>query len=135
MSTRYKIKDVRCEQPGDGFDMLLLVGEVTYETDNGETFVLSLSECDGMPTIYKTSKSIFGNLITQDYSEEVDSYIVYTSRDYERFLKDSANPLFRAMHYLIYIVQADWAESKKFIDETKGKFVDELTIPEIRVKM
>ena len=39
MSTRYKIKDVRCEQPGDGFDMLLLVGEVTYETDNGETFI------------------------------------------------------------------------------------------------
>lgn len=106
MSTRYKIKDVRCEQPGDG-----------------------------MPTIYKTSKSIFGNLITQDYSEEVDSYIVYTSRNYERFLKDSANPLFRAMHYLIYIVQADWAESKKFIDKTKGKFVDEFTTPEIRTTL
>lgn len=115
--------------------MLLLVGEVTYETDNGETFVLSLSECDGMPTIYKTSKSIFGNLITQDYSEEVDDFIVYTSRDYDRFLKNTANPLFQAMHYLIYIVQADWAESKKFIEETRGKFVDELMIPEIRTKL
>lgn len=106
----------------------------------GKPIFFTITECDGMPMIFKTSTSVFDWWMDQDtYSDELDKLqeagSLYGSDSYSDLFDDHDGiECFEGLRYLIYLVRASWEEMESFIAQTKGKFLDEIEIPKSDVE-
>ena len=134
---QYQIVNARVDVLAGGPDPSLLFAEVELmpQTAKGKPVFYTLSEAEGMPAFYKTKESIFDKLVNPDEDEDVISDIVnkhtlYEGESYADFFENHKGiECYEGLRYLIYIMRADWNETKAFIKKTKGKLLSEIEIP------
>ena len=132
---RYLIMNARVDQCCGGPDAAIIIGEVELKAPNSKPFFFTISECDGMPMIYRTGISTFDWWMDPDtYSDELDKLqeagSLYESDGYsELFDNHDDIECYEGLRYLIYLIRANWDETESFIAQTKGKFLDEVEIP------
>ncbi len=133
---RYFIENVKCGVDEGGMACGPIpgsvIGEVKIRTDAGDAFYFCLAEVMGIPNFYKTDRSTYDDQMGSDLSDELIEYLddhnlgeidysdVYSNEDPED------RDLFR---YITYIVRSGWDECTSFMEETKGKWLDEIEIP------
>ena len=137
---KYQIVNARVDQCSGGPDPAILIAEVELKPKKGKPFFFTISECEGMPIIYKTDSSVFDWWMDQDtYSDELDKLqeadSLYESEDYSELFDDHDDiECYEGLRYLIYLIRASWDDTESFIEQTKGKFLDEIEIPKSDVE-
>ena len=111
---------------------LPVVGEVKIKV-NDEIIFYTLVEVCGLPNFYKTDESYFEKHIKMDIDdddiEEISNHFVETG-DYDEIEKNKDQEWYDIYRYLVYIVRSDYETCDQFIEETKGKYIDEISIPD-----
>ena len=137
---KYQIVNARVDQFSGGPDPAIFVGEVELKTTKGKPFFFTITECDDMPMIFKTDSSVFDWWMDQDtYSDELDKLqeagALYESDGYSELFENHDNiECFEGLRYLIYLLRTSWEEMEAYIENTKGKFLDEIEIPKSDVE-
>lgn len=138
---RFYIEDIKCGLGAGGMSCGPVSGPVVAEAkvkdDNNEIFYLSLAEVDGFPNFFQTAESTYDMQVSQEMTDEDIDYLNdnYVDSDVEGDynnlfeMTEEDEELLPLLKYLTYIVRADWDECKRFQEETKGKYVDEIEIP------
>ena len=112
----------------------LVVGEVQLQDAEGNTFFYTNDEYDSRPTFIKTKESVLEMLALEnecdkDKIQELLEHPLIDKYEYSEVLEDKDNPLYFIFCYLTYLVQADEESTKTFIQNTVGKYLDEIEIP------
>lgn len=112
----------------------LVVGEVQLQDAEGNTFFYTNDEYDSRPTFIKTKESVLEMLALEnecdkDKIQELLERPLIDKYEYSEVLEDKNNPLYLIFCYLTYLVQADEESTKAFIQNTVGKYLDEIEIP------
>lgn len=112
----------------------LVVGEVQLQDTEGNTFFYTNDEYDSRPTFIKTKESVLEMLALEnecdkDKIQELLERPLIDKYEYSEVLEDKNNPLYLIFCYLTYLVQADEESTKAFIQNTVGKYLDEIEIP------
>lgn len=109
-----------------------VVGEVKIVVD-GKSIFYTLAEACGLPNFYISDESYFEGLLDMDLDEDeiekINEHFVETG-DYDEIEDNKDEEWFDIYRYLIYVVRADYDACDQFIAETKGKYIDEIMIPE-----
>lgn len=126
------IVDVKCDAVGGGPFPGTVVAEAKVQEDGGNMFYMSLVEYDAMPNFYKSDESLYELHLNEDLDEEIsdklEGYII-ASGEYDEFFEEPDEEWDTLFRYLIYIVRGEWDETKAFIANTVGKYLDEIDIP------
>lgn len=130
--TRYYIETTKCGVDKVGMGCGAEIAETKVKTDNGDIFYMSLAEVDGLAHIYKSVESTYDFQINLDFDNESlkkfhESFIL--GGHYEEVLADEDAEFYQLYRYLIYVVRANWEDTAAFIEETSGKYLDEIEIP------
>lgn len=137
---KYQIVNARVDQCSGGPDPAIFNAEVELKPSRGKPFFFTITECDGMPMIFKTSSSVFDWWMDQDtYSDELDKLqeagSLYESEGYSELFENHDDiECYEGLRYLIYLIHASWDDTESFIAQTKGKFLDEIEIPKSDVE-
>lgn len=112
----------------------LVVGEVQLQDAEENTFFYTNDEYDSRPTFIKTKESVLEMLALEnecdkDKIQELLEHHLIDKYEYSEVLEDKNNPLYLIFCYLTYLVQADEESTKAFIQNTVGKYLDEIEIP------
>ena len=136
---RYFIEDVKCELGAGGMACgpvaAPVVAEAKVKDDTDEVFYLSLAEVDGIPNFFQTTESTYDILVSPDMTDEEvdffnDHYTSFQGSYDDLFeLTEEDEEMLPLLKYLTYIVRADWDECEKFMEMTKGKYLDQFEIP------
>ena len=114
-----------------------IVGEVKIVVD-GKRIFYTLAEACGLPNFYISDESYFEKFLDMDLDEDeietINEYFVETG-DYYEIEDNKDEEWFDIYRYLIYVVRADYDACDRFIKETKGKYLDEIMIPEAEETM
>ena len=128
-----KIVNARVEQLSGGPDIPMFVGEVELKPETGDSYFLSIADAEGCPTVYRTATSVWDKLVDLDddeFFEQMQGNILYESDGYyELFENRDSIEYFEGMRYLAYLVRASWEDTEKFIEATKGKYLDKVEVP------
>lgn len=109
-----------------------IVGEVKIRVE-GETIFYTLAEACGLPNFYISDESYFKKLLDMDVDEEeiekINEHFVATG-DYDEIEENREKEWYEIYRYLVYVVRSDYDACDQFIEETQGKYLDEITIPD-----
>lgn len=138
---RLKIINARYKIGEESFDMgfASVIGELKVEDKEGNIIYYTSDEFNGKPEFLKTKKSVLKMLADNDPDDEekIQELLDNPINDvfeYEELLSKKEDPLYLVYKYLTYIVRADIKDVKKFIKETKGKYLDEIIIPKCDIE-
>ena len=134
---QYQIVNARVEAYSGGPDAAMIVAEVELmpQTAKGKPVFYTLSEVEGMPAFYKTKESVFDILVNPPEDESVlsdiaNKHTLYEGERYSDFFENYTGiECYEGLRYLVYIMRADWDDTKAFIKNTKGKLLSEIEIP------
>jgi hypothetical protein len=134
---KVKIMNARIEQISGGPDIPIFVGEVELKPKSGESFFFSISECEGMPAVFKTDHSVLDVLMGEedDAFEKLQDNLLYEGENYDGLLEIGDKiECFDGVLYLVYLMRASWEDVDKFIKKTVGKDLAKVKVPEIDVE-
>ncbi|MDO4460748.1 MAG: hypothetical protein Q4C42_11845 [Clostridia bacterium] len=135
------IEDIRCGVGEGGMACGPVSGPVVAEAkirdDNGDIFFMCLVEVDGLPMFFKTEEGAYDYHMSEDPSPEeieaMESRFV-AGGDYSEIFDDTESEWYELFRYLIYVVRADWDECEAYQEETRGRYLNEIDIPESDVE-
>lgn len=124
---------------GNDIDFGTVIGELKAEDGKGNIIYYTNDEFDGCPTFLKTDKSVLDLLFNNNPEDEetIQKLLensINTDFEYESLLSDKENPLFLVYRYLAYLVRSDKDKTEQFINDTIGKYIDEITIPKCDIE-
>lgn len=124
---------------GDDIDFGTVIGELKAEDEKGNIIYYTNDEFDGCPTFLKTDKSVLDLLFNNNPEDEetIQKLLensINTDFEYESLLSDKENPLFLVYRYLAYLVRSEKDKTEQFINDTSGKYIDEITIPKCDIE-
>ena len=132
-----KIVKADIEQISGGPDIPVIVGEVELRSESGESVFFSISECEGMPMVFKTDHSVLNVLMEDDDDafEKLRDNLLYEGENYSGLFEKSGEiECFEGVRYLVYLMRASWEDVDKFIKKTVGKDLAKVKVPEIDVE-
>ena len=102
--------------------------------DNGNVTYMCNSEVDGLPNWFMTDRSTFEEQMDLDSFNDDDfmSYMEAHSMGlghYDEALADRDSEWYTALRYLTYLVRCSCDDMDDFIENTLGKYLDEIDIP------
>jgi len=144
---KYYVQDAKCDVIGAGLFAHTVVGAVKYKTDDTEEW-LYCEETDGMPEFYLSKNDIFGDLIKEDVQQqefeelrdgarisELDDISLGEYEEiFENIYRRKCSPAVPLLRYLITLVRCDNEDIESIISMGKGKYIDEVDIPQSDVE-
>lgn len=132
---RYLIKDVKTEVGGGmacGPVSGPVIAELLLQDEEGKSSYHILAEVEGIPHFYDPDRSCIDGMLEFDndtfeyvntfYDDEIDDYEMIFDADHEE-------ETIKIRRYLIYMVRASWDDVDTYKQETVGKYLDEIEIP------
>lgn len=138
-SKHWKIISARYRISEEDLGFSPVVGEVEFEDENGKRVFYTNDEFDGMPTFLKTKTSVLDLLANnneedQDKIQELLDHPINKQFEYEQILSNKRSSLHLVYRYLTYLVRSEKEDTEKFIQETIGKYLDEIVIPKTDIE-
>lgn len=121
-----------------------VVATIKFECE-GKIQYLSIDDYESFPTFYLTDEDIFNNLISEVDDEAFldlrDSHELYEIDDidlstheyfdiYDSLYQKGSGPAYSLIKFAIAVVRLDVEDTNKLINESIGKYVTEIDIPE-----
>jgi len=136
----YRISNVKTDE-GNGIACGPIAGPSLAElkaTSGDESFYLLLADVDGIPNFYKTPESCLDKAMAEEEDSEfwdrMNSDWFIETGDYDKIFATKDPEFFELYRYLIYLVREFPTVAAKFIEETEGKLLSEITIPKSDVE-
>lgn len=133
-SKHLKIISAKYRIPEEDYGFTPVVGEVELEDEKGKRVFYTNDEFDGMLTFLKTKNSVLDLLANnneedEEKIQELLDHPINKHFEYEEILSNKRSSLYLAYRYLTYLVRSEKEDTKKFIQNTVGKYLDEIAIP------
>ena len=133
-----KIEEVKLGETAGGFACGPVPGsivcEVAYAENNGTKGFLSVTECCGMPNFFRTPFSMFDELLADQSStdrilEIEEKYGFDYEGEYINMFEDPDPDWYDLLRYLTAIVRTPEGEDREFIENTTGRWLNQIEIP------
>jgi len=117
-----------------------VVASIEYQNGDKVSF-LSMVEVFGMPEFYLSEEDIYENLLeeSEDFIDKANSLIInefngIELKEYEDIMEELKKPYNEEdkalIKLLIAVVRLDYDEADKLIEESVGKYITEINIPD-----
>ena len=117
-----------------------VVASIEYQNGDKVSF-LSMVEVFGMPEFYLSEEDIYENLLeeSEDFIDKANSLIInefngIKLEEYEDIMEELKKPYNEEdkalIKLLIAVVRLDYDEADKLIEESVGKYITEINIPD-----
>ncbi len=127
LQARYVISD-------ESFEFGLVLGELKVKTQENNIIYFTDVEFDSRPIFLKTKRSVLNKLSKEEAYDTDEMQALFDKKlnedsEYESILSKKDDPYYLVYRYLTYLTRSEKEEADKFIIETTGKYLDEITIP------
>ena len=117
-----------------------VVASIEFQDDNKVSF-LSMVEVFGVPEFYFSEEDIYENLLedSEDFIDKANSLIInefngIELEEYEDIMEELKKPYNEEdkalIKLLIAVVRLDYDEADKLIEESIGKYIKDINIPD-----
>ena len=112
--------------------------EAGFRKADGEEFFISCAEVEGIPNFYKTDRSVIDEAVYMDENDRdgesdfwnfMSAHYLDDIGEYDEIFEEKDPEWFMMLRYLISIIGNEPAEAEAIIQETVGKYLDEIEIP------